>query len=208
VDAQDSPHLPTLLSSTGSLVNFKRSRKPLRAGDATNCISCPIEPECQYSANKIYVENGLLVGNTGWPLSIVVPDIEEVLDHGMKHAQNVVMERLAEDYTPDSDQKLIDSRGWYGRCVWEADNDVCDDQIVTLTWDDDFLPGEGESGRKGRGAKTAVFHMIAYTEAVSTRRTRIYGTRGELVANGRTIEVFPLSVFMIYANGKSIVPGS
>ncbi len=73
------PHLPSTVSSTGSLQYFKAARKPVAAGNATNCLSCPIEQSCKYSAKKIYAEQevyGLDSGNTRWPVSIVVPDIE------------------------------------------------------------------------------------------------------------------------------------
>ena len=179
------------MSSSGSLVHFQPTRKPEPAGNATNCLSCPAEPNCHFSAKKIYVEHGLLRGNTGWPLKIVVPEIEDYLNLGLEHTQQKVLERLAEDYTPETDRQAIDSRGWYGRCVYESRNDVCDDQVVSITWEDDFLPGSGTQGdgRKGRGAKTATFHMVAFTADSSSRRTRVYGSRGELFADSRSITV-------------------
>jgi hypothetical protein len=124
--------------------------------------------------------------NTRWPLNVVVPDIEDFLAHGLKYTQEKVLERLAEDYTSDIDQRTIDKRGWYGRCVYESDNDVCDDLFVTITWEDDFLPDQHQV--KGHGAKTVSFHMTAFTEGAD-RRTRIYGSCGEIVTDGRIITV-------------------
>jgi hypothetical protein len=120
-----------------------------------------------------------------------VPDIDSLIEQGMDYAEQKVIERLSEDYTSQTDQTTIDSRGWYGRCVYETDNDVCDNQVVTITWDDDFLPTTAQQdGRKGRGAKTATFHMIAFTaDRTSHRRTRIYGARGEIVTDGKSIIV-------------------
>src|ERR1700722_598249 len=112
-NSNNPPHFPSTLSSTGSLVHFKRSKKPELAGTATNCLSCPMEPSCQYSAKKIYIESSLLGGNTGWPLNVVVPDIEDHLGRGMEQAKKIVLDRLADDYTANSDQKVIDARGWY-----------------------------------------------------------------------------------------------
>ncbi|KAK5002927.1 hypothetical protein LTR28_010813, partial [Elasticomyces elasticus] len=43
---------------------------------------------------------------------------------------------------------------------------------------------------KGRGAKTATFHMIAQTERQCERRGRIYGTKGEIAYDSRTITVY------------------
>jgi predicted dehydrogenase len=37
---------------------------------------------------------------------------------------------------------------------------------------------------------TATFTMIAFSEEVCVRKTRIFGTHGELTGNGRTIKVF------------------
>ncbi|KAI9759808.1 MAG: hypothetical protein M4579_002107 [Chaenotheca gracillima] len=195
------PHLPSKVASTGNLVYFKKSRKPPLAGNATNCLSCAAEPVCQYSAKKIYGRQ-LQNQDTGWPIKIVAPEIEDVLkDHGMKAAENLLVNRLAEDYDDRATQEQIDARPWFGRCVYESSNDVCDDQIVTMTWSDDPLTdglpdgvsGETQSlrdpGLKGRGAKTAVMHMVAFTEQVCQRRSRIYGTTGEIEADSVTIKV-------------------
>lgn len=122
-----------------------------------------------------------------------MPDIEDCLEQGLPHAQEKVLERLGEDYTSHTDQEAVDRRGWYGRCVYDSDNDVCDDLFVTISWDDDFLPGrDSQDGQKGRGAKTASFHMTAFTEG-KDRRTRVYGSRGEIITDGRTITVTPPS---------------
>ena len=167
--------------STGSLSQFKRSKKPVLAGDATNCLSCAAEPECQYSARQIY-RGRLLRGDTGFPVAVVLPDIEELMrEGGVEAAEEKLMERLADDY--GRRRADGDVRPRYGRCVYEAGNDVCDDQFVTLTWDED----EQDQGR--RGAKSASLHMVAFTAAVCERRSRIYGARGEMEADSKTIKV-------------------
>ncbi|KAG0057193.1 hypothetical protein BGZ90_005391, partial [Linnemannia elongata] len=102
-------------------------------------------------------------------------DIEDVFSaQGASAAESHLLSRLAEDYdrgsTPDS---AIASRPWYGRCVYEADNNVCDDQVVTIAWDD-------ENTLPHRLAKTASFHMVAPTEKLCERRGRVYGTTGEI----------------------------
>ncbi|KAI9815235.1 MAG: hypothetical protein M1827_002715 [Pycnora praestabilis] len=189
-------HLPAFLTSTGSLYQFRKARKPVLAGNATNCLSCPAEKECIYSANKIYHERHLSKGNADWPVKIVDPEIEDCLNLGdVKAAEDKLFKRLREDYSSETSMEERDSRPWFGRCVYEADNDVCDDQIVTMTWEDDPL-SEEESSKPdlptrlhGRGAKTATFHMVASTEKICQRRTRIYGTKGEIEADSRTINV-------------------
>ena len=64
--------------------------------------------------------------------------------------------------------------GQYGRCVWDCDNDVVDHQVVNMLFED---------------GKTASFTMTAFTEHLS-RKTHIFGTRGELYGDGRKIEHF------------------
>jgi predicted dehydrogenase len=63
--------------------------------------------------------------------------------------------------------------GPYGRCVYECDNDVVDHQVVNMLFE---------------GGKTASFTMTAFTQA-RDRRTRIFGTRGEIYGNGDIIRL-------------------
>ncbi|XP_072282794.1 putative oxidoreductase YteT isoform X1 [Pyxicephalus adspersus] len=60
--------------------------------------------------------------------------------------------------------------GPYGRCVYDCDNDVCSNQVVNMEFE---------------GGKTAAFTMMAFTHALGTRKTTIYGTKGELRHEGR-----------------------
>jgi predicted dehydrogenase len=194
--SRDTPtHHPRSISSTGLLTQFRRQRKPPAAGTATNCLSCPIERDCNYSAVRIYNDLQLAKGDTSWPVSIVCPDIEDTFKtSGIAGAEDLLLSRLREDYdkttTPDAD---IAARPWYGRCVWEADNNVCDDQIVTITWDDDDDDDDENktsSNLPPRTSKTATLHMIAPTEKQCERRGRIYGTEGELTYDSHTITIY------------------
>ena len=177
------------------MLYFKKARKPALAGNATNCLSCPAESKCLYSAPRIYYEGHLAKGNVGWPVTIVDPEIEDLVKaSGKNAAKSRLVDRLAEDYDCSMPQKEIDRRPWFGRCVYECDNDVCDDQVVTIEWDDDPSPShENESMAsrlKGRGAKIATFHMVAPTEKQCERRGRIYGTKGEIEYDSTTIRVY------------------
>lgn len=189
-------HIPSTITSVGSLQYFNKSRKPTAAGTATNCLSCPIETSCKHSAKRVYVGSelrGFGAGNTHWPVKIVVPDIEESISIGGQFAgEAALLEKLAEDYTNDTPDSEIAARPWYGRCVWESDNDVCDDQVVTMTWGNDPLPEVNDDSEKalvGRGAKNAIFHMVAHTKKLCDRYTNIYGTDGEIYADSENITV-------------------
>ncbi|KAH7400661.1 streptomycin biosynthesis protein StrI [Phaeosphaeria sp. MPI-PUGE-AT-0046c] len=187
-----TPHLPSHITSTGHRKFFRKARKPKEAGDATNCLSCAHETECDYSAKKIYIDKQLMRGNADWPVNIVNPDIEDTFkSRGTQAAVAKLLESLGEDYTPSTPDAEVKSRPWFGRCVWESDNNVCDDQCVTITWDDDPLSKneQGEPELGNRGAKTAQFHMVALTEKQCERRGRIYGTKGEIEYDSTTIRV-------------------
>jgi hypothetical protein len=134
------------------------------------------------------LENHLSKGNAAWPVKVVHPEIEDLWMLGdTKGAESKLLETLSQDYDSTTKQEDIDKRPWFGRCVWESDNDVCDDQVVTITWDDDYGKEDEESNRS---AKTALFHMAAFTERQCERRGRIYGTRGEIEYDSRVIRVY------------------
>lgn len=195
-DTATSFHLPSTVSSTGSLLTYRKARKPAAAGTATNCMRCPLgDRGCKYSAKNIYLGphlRGLATGNTGWPVKIVLPEIEDMPDPNSNAARDALEARLAEDYdaatTPDA---AIAARPWFGRCVFEADNDVCDDQFVTLTWDDDDDDDEATTREGGRRklAKQATLHMVASSKKICERYSHVYGTDGEIYADSRTITV-------------------
>jgi predicted dehydrogenase len=136
------------VSSFGSLKHFRQAEKPAAAGDALRCTACDFEPECPYSAKKLYLGN-LAQGKTGWPVNVLTFDLTEA---GVLAA--------------------LES-GPYGRCVYECDNDVVDNQVVNLEF---------------AGGKTAGFTMTAFAMA-GHRRTSIFGTRGEIYGNGVEIRV-------------------
>jgi predicted dehydrogenase len=83
------------------------------------------------------------------------------------------VDTITSDLTFEGVQKAIQT-GPYGRCVYECDNDVVDHQVVNL---------EFQNGASG------VFTVTAFTENTE-RRTRIFGTRGELYGDGNTIDIY------------------
>ncbi|CAL1606852.1 unnamed protein product [Knipowitschia caucasica] len=98
------------VSSFGSVSHFNKANKPADAGD--RCLDCPIEPQCPYSAKKIYLD-AVKQGHSGWPVSVICPnsypDIESVTE-------------------------ALRS-GPYGRCVYQCDNDVCTNQVVNMEFE-------------------------------------------------------------------------
>jgi predicted dehydrogenase len=95
------------VSSFGSLKHFRTAEKPAEAGDALRCTACDYEPQCPYSAKKLYL-GALARGHTGWPVNVLTFDTTEA---GVLQALET---------------------GPYGRCVYECDNDVVDHQVVNL----------------------------------------------------------------------------
>ena len=135
------------IQSFGTLKHFRADQKP--DGAASRCLDCPIESQCPYSAKKIYLKT-YEKGNIGWPVSILTPEVTE---------ENI-MEPLR--------------NGPYGKCVYDCDNDVVDNQVVNMLFD---------------GERTASLTMTAFTEG-RHRETKIFGTKGELTGDGNIIRHF------------------
>lgn len=128
----------TAVSSFGSLKHFRKENKPKEA--AARCLDCSVEEKCQFSAKKIYL-GAFFKGYKGWPLTVLTPEVD--------------IENLGEAL----------KTGPYGRCVYDCDNNVNDNQVVNLQFDD--------------GA-TVSFTMIAFTEKLCDRNIKVFGTKGEL----------------------------
>ncbi|MGK5640158.1 Gfo/Idh/MocA family protein [Streptomyces sp. URMC 126] len=79
---------------------------------------------------------------------------------------------VIDDFTPRALDWALRT-GPYGRCVYACDNDAVDHQVVAMEFP---------------GGVTATFTMTAFTEG-GPRMTRIFGTRGELHGDGRTVRV-------------------
>lgn len=90
------------VSSFGSLSYFRAELAP--QGAATRCVECALQRTCLYSATELYLSD-----RRGWPYDTIAP------------GTSTLMARRAAIET-----------GPYGRCVWHCDNNVCDNQTVTL----------------------------------------------------------------------------
>jgi Oxidoreductase family, NAD-binding Rossmann fold/GFO/IDH/MocA C-terminal domain len=93
------------VSSVGSLAYFRPENAP--EGAADRCVDCGLRDTCRYSATRFYLRE-----ETGWPFETIVPPPDS-------------LEARREAITT----------GPYGRCVWHSDNDVCDNQTVTLEFE-------------------------------------------------------------------------
>ena len=82
------------------------------------------------------------------------------------------VEVITHDHTMDGVMAALRD-GPYGRCVYACDNDVVDHQVVNI----EFASGQ-----------TAAFTMTAFTPG-GHRKTRIFGTHGEIEADGRYIRI-------------------
>ncbi len=127
------------VASYGSLSYFTSAHAP--PGSADRCTECPLEHDCIYSATRFYVHD-----RAEWPFDVVAPGAP----------------------SPAARRRAVES-GPYGRCVWRCDNDVCDNQTVTITFEPDVL---------------ATFSLHA-TTAENTRKLTILFERGELTGNLR-----------------------
>ncbi|ERF77146.1 hypothetical protein EPUS_09319 [Endocarpon pusillum Z07020] len=109
------------------------------------------------------------------------------------------------NYNVSTPRATIESKQWCGRCVWESDNDVLDDQIVALTWDDDSRSVSGKEV-PDRGPNTAVFHMVAFTEAQCEQRGKISGIHGGIHYNSKEIQVYTFDKFLQPEAAKIFTP--
>jgi predicted dehydrogenase len=105
------------------------------AGAPDHCLDgCPAEADCPYHAKKVYLNA---------PDWMKLPVSNDMSDEGLLKA-------------------LV--KGPYGRCVYRADNDVVDHQVVAIEF---------------TGGVTAAFTMTAFTHE-NTRTIKLMGTSGEI----------------------------
>lgn len=130
------------ISSMGGLSFFRQENAPQGAPDY--CMEgCPVKDQCPYDAEKIYVTDTLTGYDTngaGW------------------------MQRAVYGGTDREGLRAALGTSPYGRCVFRCDNDVVDNQSVTM---------EMESG------VTISFHMCGLNQR-NYRTIHIMGTGGDI----------------------------
>ncbi len=141
--------------SVGGLSFFKKDNQP--EGAADRCADCKYINDCAYSAERLYIERWKKQGSpaNAWPYNVItyeVPNTEENLRKAYKN-------------------------GPYGRCVFACDNDVVDNQSVSMSF---------ENGVE------ANLVMTAFT-ADGGRRMTFHCTEGEirLTEDKDTLEILP-----------------
>lgn len=138
------------VSSFGDLTYFKSENAPKDAPKSCVKGNCPVRETCPYDCIKLYYDDkdndwfrGALAGRSS---KSELPNDEEVM--------------TALENTD------------YGLCVFHANNDVVDHQVVNMEFD---------------GGVTANLTMNAFNEG--GRYIRLFGTKGELYANMSDTEI-------------------
>ncbi|UKZ77594.1 hypothetical protein TrVFT333_005318 [Trichoderma virens FT-333] len=119
---------------------------------------------------------GVGTGNTDWPVTTVVHDIEDFKT--IDDRKVAITKVLEDDWDESTPKDEVSSRNWFGRCVFEADNNVCDDQFVTITWPESVKP-----------AKRVTIQMVAQTKKQCYRFSYFYGEHGEIYTDSEKIIV-------------------
>ncbi|MFI4910149.1 MAG: Gfo/Idh/MocA family protein [Sedimentisphaeraceae bacterium JB056] len=135
------------VSSFGHLKHFKPENKPAKATD--RCMTCPLaDGECCYSAKTYYLDY-FDKGNIDWPINVLISEF----------TREALVEAL--------------QTGPYGRCVYCCDNDVVDNQVVIMDFEDGV---------------TANFTMTAFTPG--GRQVKVMGTKGYLEGGENKLNVY------------------
>jgi predicted dehydrogenase len=135
------------LSSSGSLTHFTRNvagpEIPERCTDG-----CPIAETCPFFAPRVY------------------------LDRLRENPASFAVAAVTLDRTPEGVMRALET-GPYGRCVYRADNDVVDHQVVLMRF----------------GGGLSVSLTMQGSSHVEGRTVRIDGTRATLLANEARAEM-------------------
>ncbi len=145
----DSPC--TKVSSVGSLRYFRKENAP--EGATEYCMGgCKVKKNCPYDAEALYITDPFYKAKF------------------IKH-----MKRTLTGKTQNSKEDVVNAikHGDYGRCVFLNDNNVCDNQMVTM---------EFENGA------VAVLSMNGFSDKMF-RECHIVGTMGELIGYGTKLRM-------------------
>ncbi len=152
------------VTSFGDLTYFKEENAP--AGAPVRCAegNCPIGENCPYNCLKLYYDDKKNL----WFRRAATKGISTAKDPTDEEVMQALM-------TTD-----------YGLCVFHANNDVVDHQVVNLEFE---------------GGVTVSFSMNAFNKG--GRYIRFFGTKGELYANMSDTEI---TVFNFESREHTMVP--
>ena len=139
------------VSSVGSLKFFRKENAP--AGAAPTCMGgCKAKRNCPYDAERLYIKDPF---------------------YKAKFIKFMKRTLTGKAHNKRSDVEDAVRSGDYGRCVFFCDNNVCDNQFVTMTF---------QSGA------TAVLEMNGFSDKMF-RECHIVGTKGELIGYGTKLKM-------------------
>lgn len=145
----DSPC--TSVSSVGEIRYFRKEYAPI--GAAKTCMGgCKAKKTCPYDAERLYITDPFYKAK-------FIKYMKRTLTGKSKNSRSDVIDAIR--------------NGDYGKCVFLCENNVCDHQIVTMTFEN--------------GAK-AVLNMNAFSDKMF-RESHIVGTKGELIGYGAKLKM-------------------
>lgn len=139
------------VSSVGSVKFFNKENAP--EGSTATCMGgCKVKKNCPYDAEALYIT-----------------------DPFYKAKFIKYMGRTLTGKAKNSKADIINAikYGDYGRCVFHCDNNVCDNQMVTMTFENGAV---------------AVLNMNGFSDKMF-RECHIVGTKGELVGYGTKLKM-------------------
>lgn len=145
----DSPCVS--VSSVGSLNFFRKENAP--DGATPTCMGgCKAKKNCPYDAESLYITDPFYKAK-------FIKYMGRTLTGKLKNSK--------------SDIRNAIRTGDYGRCVFMCDNNVCDNQLVTMTF---------------RNGASAVLNMNGFSDKMF-RECHIIGTKGELIGYGTKLKM-------------------
>lgn len=145
----DSPC--TKVSSVGSVKFFNKENAP--EGSTDYCMGgCKVKKSCPYDAEALYITDPFYKAKF------------------IKH-----MKRTLTGKAKNSKEDVVNAikYGDYGRCVFHCDNNVCDNQMVTMEF---------------QNGAVAVLNMNGFSNKMF-RECHIVGTKGELIGYGTKLKM-------------------
>jgi predicted dehydrogenase len=139
------------VSSVGSLKYFCSDYAPL--GATPTCMGgCKAKKDCPYDAEKLYITDPFYKAK-------FIKHMKRTLTGKLQNSKDDVVNAI--------------KYGDYGKCVFLNNNNVCDNQMVMMTF---------------KNGASAVLNMTAFSDKMF-RECHIVGTKGELIGYGTKLEM-------------------